>query len=205
MRERLRAELPGFMPGAWPRKLRSLVSDLGLVVSVQSVLPRQFFATPVDGDGLAALVEGTMTVPGVARGPVLVAAADPHNPVRGWPAAEKWAEPGAFFARFKMENMQLRPSVVVTTEGGSGVREPGPQRKPPRKTQFNDMGSAFAAAVPEAGFKAQTATGDGVGDTARLPGGDKLVGVFDARRRGPCHLFNSDSRTACAYVMFKYN
>jgi hypothetical protein len=121
---------------------------------------------------------------------VLVAAADPHNPVRGWPAAKEWGEPRAFFARFKQEKLQLRRAVDVTTEGGSGIREPGPQQKPPRKTHFNDMESALAAAVPDTSSKARNAIGQGVGvvgDNATVPGRDKLVGAAAKRALRP-HL-----------------
>jgi hypothetical protein len=153
--------------------MRSLVADLGLAVSSTSpVLPRQFFATPVeDSGGLAEVVEGTATVEGVARGPVLVAADDPHNPVREWPAAKEWAEPEAFFARFGREKMQLRHSTTVTEEGGSGVREPGPQRKPPRKTQFSEIGVALAAALPGA-------KGYGADATVAVPARNKTVVIL---------------------------
>jgi hypothetical protein len=173
MQDRLRASAKGFVPGVWPRKMRSLVADLGLAVSSTSpVLPRQFFATPVeDSGGLAEVVEGTATVEGVARGPVLVAADDPHNPVREWPAAKEWAEPEAFFARFGREKMQLRHSTTVTEEGGSGVREPGPQRKPPRKTQFSEIGVALAAALPGA-------KGYGADATVAVPARNKTVVIL---------------------------
>jgi hypothetical protein len=157
MRERLRAVTPGFMPGAWPRRVRSLASDLGLVIKTDRVLPRQFFATPVSSDGLAALVSQASSESGVAQKPVLVAANDPHNPVRQWPAAKEWANPEAFFARFQRETIQLRPVVAMTAEGGSGVREPGPVRKPPRKTQFSDIRSALAPVRPESGSGAGNA------------------------------------------------
>jgi len=149
MRERLRALTPGYMPGAWPRRVRSLVSDLGLIVKTDRVLPRQFFATPVGSGGLAELVNQTSTASGIAQGPVLVAADDPHNPVRAWPASKTWANPEAFFARFQRELIQLRPAVAMTAEGGSGVREAGPMRKPPRKTQCRDIRNALAPVVPE--------------------------------------------------------
>jgi len=158
LRDRLRAEAPGYIPEVWPRSVRTLAPELGLDTNSAGSGLR---AVPVVRTYVARGALGPLVR--AAREPLLVSAACPGNPVRGWPALGAWQPAPKFFERFGGEALALRQASEVATQGGMGARRF-------RGTDGAEQYRSLNRQIPNLAAAAKRFLPDGAGSTAARGG-----------------------------------